>query len=106
MTNFCIVLITAPNLKEAQQLANGIVSEHLAACVNIIPQLESVYWWEGQIQHEQEYLLICKTHQSQWPDLTQWIKEHHSYQVPEILQIPITEGSRDYLTWIDQNVRK
>lgn len=106
MLDFRIVLITVSNREEAVRLAEGLVQEHLAACVNIVPNVESIYRWEGEIQHEQECLLICKTIESCWPALEAWVIENHSYTVPEILQLPILEGSSDYLEWVLQCLEK
>lgn len=106
MTDFCIVLITTSEFEEAKMLAQGLVSEHLAACVNIIKSVESFYIWEGKINNEQECMLICKTESLRWEELKNWVTNKHSYTVPEIIKIPITEGSSDYLQWIITSLEK
>jgi periplasmic divalent cation tolerance protein len=106
MSDYCIVLITAPHHQEAKSLAKGLVESCLAACVNIIPQIESIYRWEGEIQEEQECLLICKTRISCWASLQEWVLENHSYTVPEILNVPITSGFSGYLDWLKASTSK
>ncbi len=106
MTEYCIVLITVSTAEEANQLAEGLVLENLAACVNIIPAVQSVYWWEGSLQHDEELLLVCKTHQSKWDAIQAWVKAHHSYMLPEIIQITVDEGFLPYLQWIRARVKK
>ncbi len=100
MSNPRVVLITVPNEEVAKTLSHGLVSEGLAACVNIIPGIHSIYRWEGAIQQDTEHLLLCKTDLSCWASFEAWVKAHHPYTVPEIIQLPITEGSAPYLAWI------
>jgi periplasmic divalent cation tolerance protein len=106
MTPFRIVFITVPNKEEAKRLAHGLVTEHLAACVNIVPNIESVYRWQGEIHEDEECLLICKTDAARWAEFHVWVKSHHSYEVPEILQIPVMEGSPPYLQWLEDCLQK
>lgn len=106
MTEFRIVLVTAPSHEEALQLAKGLVENRLAACVNIIPNITSVYRWQGEIQADSECLLIAKTDHRLWDDLVAWVQNHHSYTVPEIIQLPIQEGASSYLQWILECVGK
>jgi periplasmic divalent cation tolerance protein len=104
MTEYRVVLITVPNQTEAQKIARGLVENQLAACVNIIGGVESVYHWKGAIECDTELLLICKTDLRQWPVLAEWVKAHHPYEVPEIIQLPILAGSASYLQWIGESV--
>ncbi len=106
MTPFKVALITAPNRQEADKLANGLVSQRFVACVNIVPTIESVYWWDNAVQTETECLLICKTEASQWNGLKDWVLANHPYDVPEIIQIPIEAGSDSYLQWIVTSLQK
>jgi periplasmic divalent cation tolerance protein len=100
-----VVFITVPNEETAKTLSHGLVNEGLAACVNIIPGIQSVYRWEGQVQSDNELLLICKTDLAAWDALRTWVTSHHPYTVPEIIQFPISEGSLPYLEWIVSSLR-
>ena len=99
-----VVLITAGSREEAEQIAESLVGEMLAACVNIIPGVTSVYRWQGRVQRDQEWLLVAKTHSGALDDLVQRVQELHSYDVPEIIALPLTGGSEAYLHWIDREV--
>lgn len=98
-----IILCTCPDRTTAERIAETVVSERLAACVNIAPGLTSIYRWEGQIQREAELLLLIKTRQAVYPQLEARIRELHPYQVPEIIALPIQTGSAAYLDWIADN---
>ena len=95
-----IILCTCPDRATAERIAETVVSERLAACVNIAPGLISIYRWEGQIQCEAELLLLIKTCQAVYPQLEARIRELHPYQVPEIIALPIQAGLAAYLDWI------
>lgn len=96
---FCVVLITAP-AAEADALARHLVQEKLAACVNRVPGVHSVYWWEGRVEEASEELLIAKTDKLKVKALVKAVKAKHSYKVPEVVALRIKEGNRDYLRWI------
>ena len=98
-----IILCTCPDRTTAERIAETVVSERLAACVNIAPGLTSIYRWEGQIQREAELLLLIKTRQAVYPQLEARIRELHPYQVPELIALPIQTGSAAYLNWITDN---
>jgi periplasmic divalent cation tolerance protein len=83
-----------------------LVEERLAACANIVSPLRSIYRWEGKIWDEKEWLLIIKTQQSTFEDLSKRVKALHSYSVPEIIALPIVEGSPAYLNWIEENTKR
>jgi periplasmic divalent cation tolerance protein len=100
-----IVLCTCPDRATAERIAESVVGEQLAACVNIVPGLASVYHWEGKIQHDAELLLLIKTRQTAYPPLEARIRELHPYQIPEIIVLPIQTGSAAYLDWITDNTR-
>lgn len=105
MSERLVVLITAGSREEAEQIAESLVGEMLAACVNIIPGVTSVYRWQERVQRDQEWLLIAKTHSDALDDLVQRVQELHSYDVPEIIALPLSGGSDAYLRWIDREVR-
>lgn len=100
----CIVHITAGSPEEAGLIAQTLVSERLAACCTILPRAESWYWWEGAVQHNDECLLQCKTSRERFASLRDRVMELHSYDVPEIVMIPIEEGSERYLRWMEESV--
>lgn len=99
-----VVLITAGSMEEGRKIANALVEEGLVACVNIVPQVNSIYRWEGEMCDEREVLLIAKSRREVFERLASRVKELHSYEVPEIIALPIVAGSEDYLKWIDQEV--
>ncbi|OGS35425.1 MAG: hypothetical protein A2474_06670 [Elusimicrobia bacterium RIFOXYC2_FULL_34_12] len=101
---YTIVFVTVPNKKEAKKIADIILKEKLVACVNIINKLESIYWWQGKIEKSNELLLIMKTKTSLSKELIKKIKSIHTYEVPEIIFLPITAGNPDYLKWIDDSL--
>ena len=100
MSREIIIFVTAPNSEEASRIANALVSEQLAACVNIVPSIESIYRWEGKVTSDREALMIIKTVDDRYVDVERRVKELHSYSTPEIVAIPIEQGSREYLDWI------
>jgi len=95
-----VVFITASNEEEAANIARALVDAGLAGCVNIIKGIRSIYNWEGKIEDEPEVLMIAKTREHLFESLSKKVKELHSYTVPEIIAVPIVEGSHDYLTWL------
>jgi periplasmic divalent cation tolerance protein len=101
-TKYCLVLSTCPQGEAAESLARFLVEQHLAACVNILPGLTSVYPWEGKIESSAEALLLIKTERSVYPRLETELRQRHPYQVPEIVVIDIERGLPDYLNWISQ----
>ncbi|CAM8942956.1 unnamed protein product [Rhodiola kirilowii] len=106
-----VVYVTVPNKELGKKLAESIVKEKLAACVNRVPgkcfftSIESVYQWKGEIQTDSEELLIIKTRESLLEALTEHVKANHEYEVPEVIALPITGGSIPYLEWIKSNTR-
>ncbi|XP_004501622.1 protein CutA, chloroplastic [Cicer arietinum] len=101
-----VVYVTVPNKEAGKKLAESIVSEKLAACVNRVPGIESVYQWEGKIQTDSEELLIIKTRQSLLEALTEHVKANHEYDVPEVISLPITGGNLKYLEWLKESTRE
>src|SRR4030042_67507 len=98
-----IVLVTCGSEEEAKKIANALVEEPLAAFVNLVAPIRSVYRWEGKIWDEKEWLLIIKTQKDRFEELEKKVKSLHSYSVPEIISLSVTEGSSVYLNWIREN---
>lgn len=96
-----LVLCTCPDQACAEALAKQLVTAKLAACVNIVPAVRSVYLWQGQLETADEYLLLIKTRQDCYHDLESLLHQLHPYDVPEIVALDIREGSTDYLQWMD-----
>ena len=101
-----IVLTTAANADEGAMLAGTLVEERLAACASLIPTVQSIYHWEGQIESSTEALLLLKTTAEQLPALEARLNELHSYQIPEFLVLNVDSGSHPYLDWLQASVRK
>ena len=104
--SFCVVLITAPGLPEARRISRMLVSERLAACVNIVRGIESLFRWKGKVDRAKEFLLIVKTRKSLVKRLGLAVKKIHSYSVCEVIALPVLAGNRDYLSWIAASCRK
>jgi periplasmic divalent cation tolerance protein len=102
--DYIVVLITTPKTEESAKIADKLIREKIAACVNIIPQVNSIFWWENKIDKEDESLLVIKTKKQLLSKLITLVKEIHSYSVPEIIALPIIGGNEDYLNWIDESV--
>jgi periplasmic divalent cation tolerance protein len=100
--NPLIVFVTAPNNEDAQKIGRKLVSEKLAACVNILPGITSIYTWEGEICEDGEVLLIIKTRAALFDTLSTIVQAEHPYEVPEVIAVPITAGSASYLHWIKE----
>src|SRR5262245_3637173 len=100
MQEFIIVYVTAGSPAEGDRLARALVDERLAACVNRIAPVQSVYRWEGKLEQSEEQLLIIKTQKELFAALEKRVRELHSYSVPEIIALPIIDGSQDYLRWL------
>lgn len=95
-----VVFITTSSEDEAANIARALVEGRLAACVNIVRNLRSIYSWQGKVEDESEVLMIVKTQKKLFHSLSQKVREMHSYTVPEIIALPIVEGSEDYLKWL------
>jgi periplasmic divalent cation tolerance protein len=105
MTEKKLVLTTCSSLEEARTIANALLERRLAACVNIIPQIESLYRWQGKVETATEYLLIIKTTADAFNPLRDALIELHTYELPECIEIAIEDGSAAYLEWIGESVR-
>ena len=95
-----VVFVTTSSSDESSRLAKSLVEGGLVACANIVPQVRSLFRWEGKVEEEQESLIILKTQSSRFDELCKKIKELHSYDVPEIIALPIVQGSAEYLGWV------
>jgi periplasmic divalent cation tolerance protein len=105
MSDFILVISTVPNENEGKTIAEKIVTERLAACANLSSAVQSVYWWRDNLSTDREFMLFIKTRNDLYPKLEQRIKELHSYDVPEIIGLPLCQGSRDYLDWIAKETK-
>lgn len=103
MTDARIVLTTTGSSEEAAKISRAIVERRLAACVNIVPRMQSVYRWQGKVEQATECLLIIKTEAAAFERLRDTIKELHSYELPECVMLEIVDGSQPYLDWIREN---
>ena len=101
---YAFIYITTSGNEESKKIGKMLVEEKLAACVNIIPSIESIYLWKGQIENDEESLLIAKTKIKTIDKIIKMVKEIHSYDTPAILAIPIIEGSKDYLDYLDSEM--
>jgi periplasmic divalent cation tolerance protein len=104
MTNARIVLTTAGSVDEARKIARALVERRLAACVNIVPQIESVYRWQGKLETAAEWLLVIKTEAAAFEGVRATIEALHSYETPECIMLEVAEGDQEYLDWIDASV--
>ena len=98
-TGYGVVLVTVSSPSEAEAIATILIEEKLAACINIFP-VQSIYQWEGNIQQESEFQLVIKTNLAKFSELSSRIQEIHSYEVPEIIALPIVSGAESYLGWL------
>ena len=105
MTDKRLVITTCGSLEEARSIARALVERELAACVNIVPQVESIYRWQGEVETATEHLLVIKTTVAVLDRLREALSELHSYELPECIEIVIEDGSAAYLEWIGESVR-
>ncbi len=102
---YYLVYITCSNFEEAKKIGKKLIEERLAACVNIVEKIFSIYWWQGKIEEANEALLIAKTNERNLESLMKRVKELHSYTVPAILAIKIEKGYEEFLKWLDKETR-
>jgi len=103
-SNYITVLITTASIQEAREIAKVLLERRKIACANLIPKVESHFWWQDKLDSAEESLLIAKSKAALLPEIITLVKEAHSYQVPEIIALPIIGGSQDYLEWIEESV--
>ncbi len=101
-----VVLITTATEEEAHSIAELLLNQRKAACINIVPRVDSLFWWQGKLDSEQESLLIVKARASLLPEIIEMVKRAHSYEIPEIIALPIISGNEDYLKWMDSEVEE
>ena len=101
-----LVVVTTQNVAEAEKIARKLVEKELAACVNIVPKIRSLYRWKGEIHEDQESLMLIKTSRKLLPELKKRIKKMHSYDLPEFIVFKIEQGDRDYLKWLESQLKK
>ena len=102
---YIVVFITATTAEEAQRISRALLEQRKAACINIVPEVSSCFWWQGKLDSAEESLLVVKTKASLLNDIIALVRELHSYDVPEIIALPIIGGNQDYLDWIDTEVK-
>jgi periplasmic divalent cation tolerance protein len=102
--SYLVVLVTAPGREEALRISESLVKDRLCACCNVVEGVSSIFTWKGALEHEKECLIIIKTNSALFENLMARIKELHSYDVPEIISLPVISGNPAYLRWIDEVV--
>ena len=102
---YTVLFITTANAEEAQRISSMLLNRKKAACVNIVPKVSSLFWWQDKLDSAQESLLIVKTKTSLLNEIVTLVREIHSYDIPEIIALPIVGGNQDYLDWIDKEVK-
>ncbi len=106
MSEYIVILVTASTAKEAETIAEDLVASRLAACGNIIPGIRSIFHWKDEVQKEEETLLVLKSRADLFDRIEQRVRELHSYEVPEIIALPILRGSPPYLAWLSEETDK
>ena len=104
MSEMLVIMCTCPDEATASKLAGGLVEEQLAACVNILPGIRSIYRWQGKISNDAEVLMVIKSLASRFEELESWLLEHHPYDIPEIVALPASRVSAEYRAWIESSV--
>lgn len=105
MADFIVVLVTAGSAEEGERIAAALVGEQLAACVNIAGPIRSLYTWQGELHRDEEHLLVIKTRAALFDEVERRVRALHSYEVPEVIALPITAGAQPYLDWLAANTR-
>ena len=103
---YCVINCTTANMEDAKAIAKHLVEKKLIACCNIIPSVTSVYEWKNELCCDEEYLMVMKTKTSLFKEVEEEIKKLHKYDNPEIICLPVVDGSKEYLSWVDEQVLK
>lgn len=103
---YIVILVTAKDKKEAQKISAGLIKAKLAACVNIIDKVDSIFFWAGKIDQAKESLLVIKSKKEKFLRIIKLVRSLHSYKVPEIIALPVISGDKPYLRWIDASLRQ
>lgn len=98
---YCLILSNTNSIENAKLIANTLIKDKLAACVNIVPQIKSIYYWNNEITEDDEYMMLIKTKNELFSEVKEKIMQLHPYEVPEIISVNISEGSDNYLRWIN-----
>jgi periplasmic divalent cation tolerance protein len=106
MSDYCMILNTCPNRESGELIASLLVERRLAACVNLVDNITSIYRWQDGIERDSETLLLIKAEQGSYPKIEETIREHHPYEVPEIICLEIAQGAEGYLNWISAATRQ
>jgi periplasmic divalent cation tolerance protein len=101
-----LIMVTTGARDDAERIGEGLVVEHLAACCSVVPTVHSIYYWDNQLQREHEALLLVRTVESNAAAVQEFVRTHHEYELPEIIQVPIEGGSPAYLSWLENQVAK
>jgi len=104
--NYRLVITTCPSMEEAEGLAEILLAAGLAACINIVPGVRSLYQWQGKMERGQEFLLLIKSRSDRFAELERLVRENHSYELPELIALPIEAASAPYLRWIDSALER
>jgi periplasmic divalent cation tolerance protein len=103
---YCLLISTINKIEDARKLATHLVENHHVACVNLLPGIESIYWWENKVSSDAEILMLMKTEVSKVASVKKAIRELHSYDTPELIVLPIRGGMKRYLQWVSQSIRE
>jgi periplasmic divalent cation tolerance protein len=99
---YVVLFSTTASMDEAQNISDYLIANHIAACVNIIPSIRSVYWWDNKVNHDSEVLMIIKTETTKIPEVEKSIRRLHSYETPELIALPLHYGIAEYLQWMSE----
>jgi len=105
-SSYIVLFVTTANAEEAERIAKVLLKERKVACINIVPRISSLFWWQGKLDSAEESLLIIKTKASVLDEIVSLVKEHHSYNIPEVIALPIIGGNQDYLEWVGREVKQ
>ncbi|MGQ9731299.1 MAG: divalent-cation tolerance protein CutA [Candidatus Zipacnadales bacterium] len=104
MPEYVVVMVTAPTMEEAKRIARQLLERRLIACANLLPRATSLFWWQDQIDEVEEVVMVMKTRRELFDEVVSVVSEVHSYQICEVIALPILKGNIAYLNWIDESV--